>query len=66
MEREQTTLRLPVALLEQLRREAQEQGMSFNSLVIDLIRKGRLWESGRDLPRTSQCKHSERVQSVDL
>lgn len=30
MEREQTTIRLPAELMEQLRREAQEIGMSFN------------------------------------
>ena len=33
-DREQTTLRLPVELMEQLRRQAQQAGMSFNDYVL--------------------------------
>ena len=39
--REQTTLRLPSELKEELQREAQEKGMSFNDYVLWLIRRGR-------------------------
>ena len=41
MEREQTTLRFPVGLLEQLKKEAQANGFSLNSYVLWLIDKGR-------------------------
>lgn len=38
-EREQTTIRLPVELKEQLQQEADKRGFSFNTLVIILLRK---------------------------
>ena len=41
MEREQTTIRLPSGLLEQLKREAEELGMSLNGYMLWLIDKGR-------------------------
>ena len=41
MEREQTTIRLPVELKEQLQREAALKGISFNAYVLLLIDKGR-------------------------
>lgn len=40
MEREQTTIRLPLELKAQLGQEAKKKGMSFNSLVILLIGLG--------------------------
>lgn len=40
MEREQTTLRLPVELAEQLRRQAQEMGVSMNALMILALEAG--------------------------
>lgn len=39
--REQTTIRLPAELMEQLRREAQERGVSFNDYLLVLIHKAR-------------------------
>lgn len=39
MEREQMTIRLPVQLMEQLRREAGERGVSVNALLIILLQK---------------------------
>lgn len=39
MEREQTTIRLPAELKEQLQREADKAGHSFNTEVIILLRK---------------------------
>jgi len=41
MEREQTTLRLPVELKEALLREAGKAGMSLNAYLLILIEKGR-------------------------
>lgn len=38
--REQTTIRLPAELLDALRREAEGRGVSFNAMVIQLIRIG--------------------------
>ena len=38
--REQTTIRLPAELKEQLRREAEKRGDSLNETVIRLIRAG--------------------------
>ncbi len=38
---EQTTIRLPAELKKQLRREADERGISFNAYVLILIDKGR-------------------------
>lgn len=40
MEREQTTIRLPAELKEQLQQEADRRGDSFNETVIRIIRKG--------------------------
>lgn len=40
MNREQTTLRLPPELLEKLRQQAQEMGISVNELILILIDKG--------------------------
>ena len=37
MEREQITLRLPVALKEKIQREADEAGISFNAMVVILL-----------------------------
>lgn len=41
MTREQITIRLPTELMEQLRREAQERGMSFNDYLVALIQRAR-------------------------
>ena len=41
MTREQTTIRLPAELKEQLQREAERMGISFNSYIMLLIDKGR-------------------------
>lgn len=41
MEREQTTIRLPSELKEQLQREAERMGMSFNGYLLWLIDKAR-------------------------
>lgn len=41
MPREQTTIRLPSELKEQLQREAERMGISFNSYIMLLIDKGR-------------------------
>lgn len=38
--REQTTLRLPPELMEKLRQQAQEMGLSVNALILVLIDKG--------------------------
>lgn len=42
--REQTTIRLPAELKEQLQREAAERGYSFNAYMLLLIDKGRRTE----------------------
>ena len=39
LEKEQTTLRLPADLKEQLAREAEKQGMGFNALVLIIIQE---------------------------
>lgn len=39
-EREQTTIRLPVGLKEELQQEADRRGISFNAVVIILLKKG--------------------------
>ena len=39
MEREQTTIRLPLELKEQLQRDAYEMNVSFNAYVLLLIDK---------------------------
>ena len=36
-EKEQTTIRLPEELLQQLKREADEKGFSFNELVLIVL-----------------------------
>ena len=41
MNREQTTIRLPGELMEELKQEADELGMSFNGYVLWLIDKAR-------------------------
>lgn len=45
--REQTTLRLPVELMNQLREQAERSGMSLNERIIDLILKGLQVEKSR-------------------
>lgn len=40
MEREQTTLRLPITLLERLKRQAQEMGVSLNACIILCLEEG--------------------------
>lgn len=40
MNREQTTIRLPAELKEQIQKEADEMGVSFNAMVLMLIYKG--------------------------
>ncbi len=37
MEREQTTIRLPKELKEQIQRAADEEGISFNSFILKLL-----------------------------
>lgn len=39
MKREQVTLRIPEELKEALHREAQEKGLSFNGLVIQILQR---------------------------
>ena len=39
MEREQTTIRLPIELKEKLQQEALKKGISFNALLLDIIKK---------------------------
>ncbi len=40
MDREQTTIRLPSELKEEIQKQADEMGYSFNGMVVALIRKG--------------------------
>lgn len=40
MEREQTTIRLPAELKEQLQQKADRLGVSFNEIVIKLLNVG--------------------------
>lgn len=47
MRREQTTIRLPAELMEQLRKEADGRGDSFNETVIRLILQGLEFQSHR-------------------
>ena len=50
--REQTTLRLPGELLEVLRRQARERGMSLNSVMILALEKGlEVLREGRSFPQ---------------
>lgn len=39
MDREQTTIRLPADLKEQVQRKADEEGQSFNAEIIILLRE---------------------------
>ena len=47
LEREQTTIRLPAELKEQLAREAQRRGYSLNEMFIVCLEKGLEVVSGR-------------------
>ena len=50
--REQTTLRLPGELMEVLRRQAREVGMSLNSVMILALEKGlEVLREGRSSPQ---------------
>ncbi len=40
MNRQQTTIRLPAELREQVQKQADKEGQSFNAMVIILLRKG--------------------------
>ena len=40
MDREQTTLRLPVELMDKIRRQAQEMGVSLNACIILCLEAG--------------------------
>lgn len=40
MDREQTTIRLPLELKERIAQKAQEMGLSFNALVIKYLLQG--------------------------
>lgn len=55
--REQTTLRLPGELLEVLRRQARERGMSFNDYVLLALNRyaAHQMESGRAPSRSPRC-----------
>lgn len=44
MEREQTTIRLPVELKKKLQREADEKGISLNDVIIVRLQKGTEFE----------------------
>lgn len=44
IEKEQTTLRLPADFKEQLMKEAQNYGISFNEYIIMLIHRGRQYQ----------------------
>lgn len=39
MNREQTTIRLPTDLKEQIQREADRRGQSFNGMILDVLTK---------------------------
>lgn len=39
MEREQTTIRLPVELKEELQREADRKGLSFNQCLLIILKE---------------------------
>ena len=56
--REQTTLRLPVELMDKLRRQAQERGDSFNETVVRYLRLGLEYESHRSLLPSQQSQIS--------
>lgn len=52
--KEQTTLRLPAELLEQLHKKAQERGDSVNETIIRYLRLGLKAESRRFEPRSEK------------
>lgn len=52
MERAQTTIRLPTELKEQLQKEADRRGDSFNETVIRLLLRGLESQSSRADPHT--------------
>lgn len=54
MEREQLTIHLPVALKEQIQKEAEEKGMSFNSMFNFLMQCFGKSRYSRDF-RSSHC-----------
>lgn len=58
MNREQTTIRLPSELKEQLQKEADEMGRSFNGYVLSLIEKGRKSQSLCEGNTISPCSAS--------
>ena len=53
MQREQTTIRLPVELLRQLKQEAQERGIPLNQISTIILRQG--LQSPHFLFRNQQC-----------
>lgn len=53
-QREQTTLRLPRALMDQLREQAQERGDSVNETIIRYLRLGLEAELRRFGPRSEK------------
>lgn len=55
--REQTTLRLPPGLLERLREQARERGMSLNDYVLLALNQyaAHQMESGRAPSRSPRC-----------
>lgn len=55
-ERKQTGIRMPVALLEAVKREAQTKGLGLNDYLVLLIRLGRraLPEAGHSSSQTQQ------------
>lgn len=56
MNRTQTTIRLPSELKEQLQKQADEMGYSFNGMVIEAIQTGLEVESRRALSHKQKCK----------
>ena len=56
-EREQTTLRLPSELAEQLREQAQEMGMSLNAVILSILSEAQNPQrlSGRAQTPIRQC-----------
>lgn len=58
MEREQTTLRLPSELKEELKRQAQERGDSFNETVVRYLNLGIEYESRRASIQTQKSRLS--------
>lgn len=46
MKREQTTIRLPVELKQEIQKEAERKGISFNAEMVIMIQKGQEAELG--------------------